>query len=59
MEQALLPQPEAYLDAEERRLLYVAMTRARHRVWLMFNKKEPSDFVDILKRLGVPAAGRP
>jgi DNA helicase-4 len=59
MEQALLPQPEAYLDADERRLLYVAMTRARHRVWLMFNKKEPSDFVDILKRLGVPAAGRP
>ncbi|MEL4014343.1 DNA helicase IV [Dryocola clanedunensis] len=59
MEQALLPQPEEYLDAEERRLLYVAMTRARHRVWLMFNKKEPSDFVDILKRLGVPAAGRP
>ncbi|WP_435954345.1 DNA helicase IV [Dryocola sp. BD626] len=59
MEQALLPQPEDFLDAEERRLLYVAMTRARHRVWLLFNKKEPSDFVDILKRLGVPTAGRP
>ncbi|RKQ39743.1 DNA helicase IV [Enterobacter sp. R1(2018)] len=59
MEQALLPEPEDYQDAEERRLLYVAMTRARHRVWLLFNKKEPSDFVDILKRLGVPAAGRP
>ena len=59
MEQALLPPPEAYPDAEERRLLYVAMTRARHRVWLLFNKKEPSDFVDILKRLGVPTASRP
>jgi DNA helicase-4 len=59
MEQALLPQPEDFLDAEERRLLYVAMTRARHRVWLLFNKKEPSVFVDILKRLGVPTAGRP
>lgn len=59
MEQALLPQPEDFLDAEERRLLYVAMTRARHRVWLLFNKKEPSEFVDILKRLGVPTAGRP
>ncbi|NIY47079.1 DNA helicase IV [Cedecea colo] len=59
MEQALLPQPEAYPDAEERRLLYVAMTRARHRVWLLFNKKEPSDFVDILRRLGVPTASRP
>lgn len=59
MEQALLAQPEDYQDAEERRLLYVAMTRARHRVWLLYDKKEPSDFVDILKRLGVPAANRP
>ncbi len=38
MEQALLPQPEDFPDAEERRLLYVALTRARHRVWLLFNK---------------------
>ncbi|TDX18718.1 DNA helicase-4 [Buttiauxella sp. BIGb0552] len=59
MEKALLPQPEDYPDAEERRLLYVAMTRARHRVWLLFNKQEPSSFVDILKHLGVPAANRP
>ncbi|WP_310572941.1 3'-5' exonuclease, partial [Klebsiella pneumoniae] len=29
MEQALLPQPEDFPDAEERRLLYVAITRAR------------------------------
>lgn len=59
MEEALLPQPEDYPDAEERRLLYVAMTRARHRVWLLFNKQEPSSFVDILKNLGVPGANRP
>ncbi|MGK7245438.1 ATP-binding domain-containing protein [Buttiauxella agrestis] len=59
MEEALLPQPEDYPDAEERRLLYVAMTRARHRVWLLFNKHEPSSFVDILKQLGVPATNRP
>lgn len=59
MEQALLPQPEDFPDAEERRLLYVALTRARHRVWLMFNKQEPSVFVDALRRLGVPAANRP
>jgi DNA helicase-4 len=59
MEEALLPQPEDYPDAEERRLLYVAMTRARHRVWLLFNKQEPSSFVEILKQLGVPAANRP
>ncbi|HEY3589191.1 MAG TPA: DNA helicase IV [Buttiauxella sp.] len=59
MEEALLPQQEDYPDAEERRLLYVAMTRARHRVWLLFNKQEPSSFVEILKQLGVPAANRP
>lgn len=38
MEQALLPQPEDFPDAEERRLLYVAITRARLRVWLCLIK---------------------
>ncbi|HDR2352279.1 TPA: ATP-binding domain-containing protein, partial [Enterobacter asburiae] len=46
-------------DAEERRLLYVAITRARHRVWLLFNKEEPSVFVDILKSIDVPVARKP
>ncbi|MEW5560081.1 DNA helicase IV [Enterobacter asburiae] len=59
MEQALLPQPEDFPDAEERRLLYVAMTRARERVWLMFNKQQPSVFVDALKYLDVPVARKP
>ncbi|HDR2278627.1 TPA: DNA helicase IV [Enterobacter ludwigii] len=59
MEQALLPVPEDFPDAEERRLLYVAMTRARHRVWLLFNKEEPSVFVDILKSIDVPVARKP
>ncbi|MBK4716285.1 MULTISPECIES: DNA helicase IV [Tenebrionibacter/Tenebrionicola group] len=59
MERALLPQPEDFPDAEERRLLYVALTRARHRVWLLFNKRQPSAFVEILKRLDVPVARRP
>lgn len=59
MERALLPEPEAFADAEERRLLYVAMTRARHRVWLMFNKAQPSPFVDILRHLDVPVARKP
>jgi superfamily I DNA/RNA helicase len=40
--EALLPVPEDFPDAEERRLLYVALTRARHRVWLLFNKDAPS-----------------
>ena len=59
MEQALLPQPEDFPDAEERRLLYVAITRARHRVWLLFNKAQPSPFVDILQALDVPVARKP
>ncbi|WP_312948922.1 DNA helicase IV [Superficieibacter sp.] len=59
MEQALLPQPEDYPDAEERRLLYVAITRARQRVWLLFNKQQPSDFVEDLKQLDVPVARKP
>ncbi|WP_039056310.1 DNA helicase IV [Enterobacter sp. Bisph1] len=59
MEQALLPQEEAFPDAEERRLLYVALTRARHRVWLLFDKQEPSRFVETLKLLNVPVARKP
>ena len=59
MEQALLPQPEDFPDAEERRLLYVALTRARKRVWLLFDKENPSRFVDILKSLDVPQARKP
>ncbi len=59
MEQALLPEPEDFPDAEERRLLYVAMTRARLRVWLMFNKAQPSSFVEVLKQLSVPVVRKP
>jgi DNA helicase-4 len=59
MEQALLPEEEDFPDAEERRLLYVALTRARKRVWLLFNREEPSRFVEILKSLDVPVARKP
>ncbi|MBC2618700.1 MULTISPECIES: DNA helicase IV [Citrobacter] len=59
MEEALLPAVEDFPDAEERRLLYVALTRARHRVWLLFNKETPSCFVDELKRLDVPVTRKP
>lgn len=59
MEQALLPQPEDFPDAEERRLLYVALTRARLRVWLLFDKEKPSPFVDMLKALDVPVVRKP
>lgn len=59
MEEALLPTVEDFPDAEERRLLYVALTRARHRVWLLFNKDTPSRFVDEFKQLDVPVTRKP
>lgn len=59
MEEALLPTVEDFPDAEERRLLYVALTRARHRVWLLYNKANPSRFVESLKDLDVPVARKP
>lgn len=59
MEEALLPQPEAFPDAEERRLAYVAMTRAKQRVWLLFNKDDPSVFVEEFRKMGVPVLRKP
>ncbi len=59
IEQVLLPQPEDFPDAEERRLLYVALTRARQQVWLLEDEVNPSDFIDALIRIGVPRAKKP
>jgi len=50
---------EAERLAEDLRLLYVALTRARHRVWLLYSKEQPSAFVGILSDLGVPMARKP
>jgi DNA helicase-4 len=51
-----LPQPEPFEFAEERRLFYVALTRARHRVYLLYDKHDCSRFVEELKRGGYPIA---
>lgn len=59
IEEALLPPVEDFADAEERRLLYVALTRARQCVWALFNKASPSSFVQSLKDLDVPIARKP
>ncbi|WP_156905185.1 UvrD-helicase domain-containing protein [Neptunomonas japonica] len=46
----LLPKAEPYPDAEERRLFYVAMTRAKHRCYLLTDINKKSDFVkELLK----------
>lgn len=46
--EALLPKAEAFPHAEERRLFYVAVTRARHRVYLVCDMLRCSPFVQEL-----------
>ena len=41
----LLPEKESFPDAEERRLFYVALTRAKHRVYLAYNPVAVSPFI--------------
>ena len=46
----VLSKPSAFPHAEERRLFYVAMTRARHQVYLVADAARPSAFVRELCR---------
>jgi DNA helicase-4 len=43
--QMVMPAPETFPHSEERRLFYVALTRARHRVYLLGGKYTPSTFL--------------
>lgn len=47
----VLADPETYLHAEERRLFYVALTRARNTVFLMFEENNPSHFIKELQHV--------
>lgn len=42
---------ESYPYAEERRLFYVALTRTKNHVYLLYPKKNPSIFIKELKRI--------
>ncbi|NYT65209.1 UvrD-helicase domain-containing protein [Alcaligenaceae bacterium] len=56
--QLVMPDAETWPDAEERRLLYVAMTRARHKVYLVASALVPSRFVsELAKYSGVLNTG--
>jgi DNA helicase-4 len=44
------PEEEAYQNAEERRVMYVAMTRARHTLTILASNARPSSFVTELKK---------
>ena len=41
----VMPQAESFQNAEERRLFYVAMTRARHGVYLLGSRHTSSAFL--------------
>lgn len=54
------PEAEPFKNAEERRVMYVAMTRARHTLTILASNARPSSFVAELKNdpgYGVAAAG--
>lgn len=46
----VLPRSESFPDAEEARLFYVAVTRARHRVYIMAHREYPSSFVETIQK---------
>uniref|UniRef100_A0A486XL09 DNA 3'-5' helicase n=1 Tax=Rheinheimera sp. BAL341 TaxID=1708203 RepID=A0A486XL09_9GAMM len=48
----LLPEMEIYEFAEERRLFYVALTRAKERVFILSNEENCSDFVKEIRKYG-------
>jgi len=47
----ILSKKEIYPYAEERRLFYVAMTRAKEKVYLLTNRENPSIFIEEIKEL--------
>lgn len=54
MLEALLPEAETYPHAEERRLFYVAITRAKNRTYIVSQSSAVSDFVTELDKGGYP-----
>ncbi|MGB1799780.1 MAG: UvrD-helicase domain-containing protein [Gammaproteobacteria bacterium] len=52
----LLPTEESYQYAEERRLFYVALTRARHYVYLVTHPEKSSSFVRELRKNNYPVS---
>ncbi|TRX53470.1 UvrD-helicase domain-containing protein [Thalassomonas sp. M1454] len=48
----VLPNKENFLYAEERRLFYVALTRAKHFVYVLFDSDQGSPFLTEIKKYG-------
>lgn len=47
----VIPSPETFPYAEERRLFYVALTRASRGVFILFNKNRPSRYIGELSQI--------
>ncbi|MBU1566856.1 MAG: UvrD-helicase domain-containing protein [Proteobacteria bacterium] len=45
----VLPQAESHEHAEERRLFYVAVTRAKHHSYILFDIEKPSEFIQEIR----------
>jgi DNA helicase-4 len=50
--QLVIPSPETFPHAEERRLFYVAMTRASRGVFFLINQSRPSRYIAELRQIG-------
>ena len=46
---------KSYPYAEERRLFYVALTRTKNHVFIMYSKKNPSPFIQEIKKMNITA----
>lgn len=47
----VIPRPETYPYAEERRLFYVALTRASRGAFILFNQNRPSRYISEINKL--------
>ena len=45
----IVPEEETYEYAEERRLFYVAITRAKHHSYVIYDHEKPSKFIKEIK----------
>ena len=54
----VIPLPESFPHAEERRLFYVALTRATHGVRVLYDRKRPSRFLAEVEKLAPKAVRR-
>ena len=50
LEEGLLPRQKIFLTRKSAGWLCVELTRAKQQVWLLYNRQQPSVFVEVFKR---------